>query len=147
MIQITNERGEPVDFPPGGLTINELLASFGNARINILPDAVSADSQADTGDTTDELNGLIAEPDVQVYPLIVKAASGTNVKSIAARLAAGTASIRLIVAGVVSDVLEADTSLKTLAILLPLAAGESISLEVTAQTGADDLGFTIAFGA
>ena len=144
MISITNERGEPIEFPPGGITIRELFESFGNARINIITDAVSADEKAAQIDNNEELNGFIEEPEIHRYPLIVKSGNNYTVRSLAVRINDGDATVRLIVDGIPSIELPATTFLQTLDVNLPLLSGKELDLEVTDVDGADELAFTIA---
>ena len=145
MITIMNERGEEVEFPHAGITIKELVENYGNSRVGSLTAFISADKQATSEETSDELNGLIDFPSVQAYPLIVRSGSKKTVKTLSAILASGSASVRLLVGGISTSVFSVNTTLQILDVNLLLSEDQALSLNVTSQSGAEGLGFTIGF--
>lgn len=70
MISITNERGEPISFPPGGITIRDLIQNFGNMRLSVLPDVASQDfAEKDESNKQigliEEISGMHRDTDIE----------------------------------------------------------------------------------
>jgi hypothetical protein len=148
-LALYNDRGEQVQLPPEGVTLHELLASFGNCRLAMLPEAVAQDQAAADPDAAtlqrEEINGLIEEPDVKQYIIVQRATYPSTITTFTAALSAGSATVRLSV-----DVDELGTFLvttteNTWSINLPFLVDRTLRIEVLSASSAEGLAFTMGF--
>ncbi len=146
---LINDRGETVPYPPEGLTIRELFTSFADCRLAFLTEAISEDKSAESAvlptPQTEELNGLIEEPAVQSYTLIQKASYGSQITTFAAKLTAGSATVKLLVDSQPLGTFALTTTENTFSIYKDLVKDATLVLQVTAASSAANLAFTMGF--
>lgn len=149
MITLINERGETVPYPPEGLTIRELLQSFGDCRLAFLTDAMAGDKAVQEPEAatlrTEELNGLLPETEVREYVLVQNATYDSTIISFSARLTTGTATLALRVGGETLFTYAASSASAVLVVEKTLLSGKSLVLAVTAASSPGELAFTVGF--
>lgn len=149
IVTLTNDRGETIPFPPEGITVRQLFESFGDMRLNFITAAASADQAVAVPELptvqTEEMNGLIEDPSAQTYTLIQKASYGSQVTTFAAKLGAGTATVKVLADSTSLGTFNLTTNENTFSIFQDLAAGATLSLQITAAASASNLAFTVGF--